>query len=159
MSLTKIGGYVVNGQPSVSHDGTLTGAGTPDSPLGVNETVLYEGTFAEGGGTTTLSESVDNFRWISICYTQEASSETFAGTFTQLIDMEGFRKSNGSYICLIGGFAIANEFGIRMSQINLNGTTISATLEGQIYKGTQSVVPNLLHIYRVVGIGRISGGN
>ena len=61
--------YILATQQEVSHDNTLSGNGTVDSPLGVvpgyNETVLWSGNSA----TATLSESLDNFEKVDITYT------------------------------------------------------------------------------------------
>ena len=57
------GNYILATQKEVSHDNTLSGNGTVDSPLGVvpgyNETVLWSGTGQIS--TFTLSEKLSNF--------------------------------------------------------------------------------------------------
>ena len=68
--------YVLATQQAVTHDITLSGNGTVDSPLGVvpgyNETVLWSGSWKPGNTTTptnstiTVSESVSNFEYIRI---------------------------------------------------------------------------------------------
>ena len=61
----EIGGFITEGAEIVNHDNTLSGNGTVDSPLGLNETVLYSGSSAN----PTLSESIDNFEHIKVTYT------------------------------------------------------------------------------------------
>ena len=65
---------ILSTQQEVSHDYTLSGNGTVDSPLGVvngyNETVLWSGTLTNGK-TANLSESVQNFEKIKV-YTHES---------------------------------------------------------------------------------------
>jgi len=60
--------YLLATQQEVSHDNTLSGNGTVDSPLGVvpgyNETVLWEGTRTSA---VTLNELPSNFEYIGIC--------------------------------------------------------------------------------------------
>ena len=66
------GNYILATQQEISHDNTLSGNGTVDSPLGVvpgyNETVLWEytGTARGATGTYNLSESWKNFEKIRI---------------------------------------------------------------------------------------------
>ena len=68
--------YILTTQQEISHDNTLSGNGTVDSPLGVvpgyNETVLWEGT-----GTTafTASEPLTNFERIKFYLNSDANAE------------------------------------------------------------------------------------
>ena len=61
--------YILATQQEVSHDNTLSGNGTVDSPLGVvpgyNETVLYSG---DAANTYNLSESMSGFAFIAVDY-------------------------------------------------------------------------------------------
>ena len=68
--------YILSTQQEISHDNTLSGNGTVDSPLGVvpcyNETVLWSGSWKPGNGTVVtnsaieVSESVSNFEYIRV---------------------------------------------------------------------------------------------
>ena len=62
--------YLLATQQEVSHDNTLSGNGTVDSPLGVvpgyNETVLYESTGASAN--INLSEPLSAFEKIEVSY-------------------------------------------------------------------------------------------
>ena len=62
--------YILATQQEVSHDSSLSGNGTVDSPLGVvpgyNETVLWSGTAA---GNITLSEPCTNFEKLELTTT------------------------------------------------------------------------------------------
>lgn len=70
----ELGGGGVGGE--VSHDNTLSGNGTVDSPLGVvpgyNETVLWSGSWKPGNGSVVtnsaieISEPVSNFEYIKV---------------------------------------------------------------------------------------------
>ena len=74
------GNYILATQQEISHDNTLSGNGTVDSPLGVvpgyNETVLWSGTAFNPehsnkpmNGTAYLSESIFNFDQIRFDFT------------------------------------------------------------------------------------------
>ena len=68
--------YILATQQEVSHDNTLSGNGTVDSPLGVvpgyNETVLWENTAdkltKDMSWPQTLSESIFNFHKVKFLY-------------------------------------------------------------------------------------------
>lgn len=78
--------YILATQQEVSHDNTLSGNGTVDSPLGVvpgyNETVLYEGSAAWTG--ITFSEPASNFERIKLLISTQRPSifEYPASAFT-----------------------------------------------------------------------------
>lgn len=62
------GNYILATQQEVSHDNTLSGNGTVDSPLGLsNETLLYS-----GGNTAsfTTTEQPSNFEYLRVHYTR-----------------------------------------------------------------------------------------
>ena len=58
--LMEIGGFITEGAEIVNHDNTLSGNGTVDSPLGLNETVLFD---ANGTRAVSahLTESISAF--------------------------------------------------------------------------------------------------
>ena len=56
--LMEIGGFITSGAEIVNHDNTLSGNGTVDSPLGLNETVLYDG---EDEASAPLSDNLRNY--------------------------------------------------------------------------------------------------
>lgn len=64
--------YLLAAQQEVSHDNTLSGNGTVDSPLGLNETVLWSGSWKPGNTSSPtnsaieVSESIDNFEYIRV---------------------------------------------------------------------------------------------
>ena len=55
---TKLGGYLIEGQPEVAHDNSMSGNGTVDSPLGVVNPLPYPmeivSTSSEATGTNIL---------------------------------------------------------------------------------------------------------
>lgn len=70
--LMEIGGFITSGAEIVNHDASLSGNGTVDSPLGLNETVLWSGEYTPGNGSAPtdvsvqLTESIMNFERIRI---------------------------------------------------------------------------------------------
>lgn len=78
--------FILADQKEVSHDNTLSGNGTPESPLGLNETVLFDGAMS---GTlpvsASLSEAPANFEYVQVhtgggyksVYTYEGASDTW----------------------------------------------------------------------------------
>lgn len=69
--LMEIGGFITEGAEIVNHDASLSGNGTVDSPLGLNETVLWENwnqTNQTAGTLCELSESYKNFERVGILY-------------------------------------------------------------------------------------------
>lgn len=57
--------YILATQQEVSHDSSLSGNGTVDSPLGVSETVLWTGD-SLADTAIQLSEAANNFEYIEI---------------------------------------------------------------------------------------------
>jgi hypothetical protein len=60
--------FILADQKEVSHDNTLTGNGTPESPLGLNETVLWSNASGATAGDFPLSESVKHFEKVRITH-------------------------------------------------------------------------------------------
>ena len=64
--------FILADQKEVSHDNTLRGNGTPESPLGVNETVLYENDnpsmITNTSASLNLSENPLNFERLRLEY-------------------------------------------------------------------------------------------
>lgn len=65
------GNYILATQQEVSHDNTLSGNGTSASPLGLNETVLWEGECNWWDASTIsngldVSEDFSNFEYIKV---------------------------------------------------------------------------------------------
>lgn len=56
--------FILADQKEVAHDNTLSGNGTPESPLGLNETVLWETNSPAALTTFTLSEEASNFEFV-----------------------------------------------------------------------------------------------
>jgi len=157
------GNYVLATQQEVSHDNTLSGNGTADSPLGVvsgyNETVLWSGnTFSIGDGsrlsaTAQLSEPISAFEEIKIISSGNLDSETIIldtskmggnGAFTWLVP-EG---SNSVWVGLRGVFTDQTHLKVYGGY----STTLASVFTGNGWW-------NYKNIYKVVGINRISDSN
>lgn len=73
------GNYILATQQEVSHDNTLSGNGTVDSPLGVvpgyNETVLYSGGYDTTITSCQLSEPTTNFQYIKVDWQRGSAGE------------------------------------------------------------------------------------
>ena len=61
----EIGGFITEGAEIVNHDNTLSGNGTVDSPLRLNETVLWSGE-SLADTAIQLSEAANNFEYLEI---------------------------------------------------------------------------------------------
>lgn len=157
----------------VSVDSSLTGKGTPDSPLGVNETVLYNnrtGRPTTVGGTITLSESPLNFKYVDVFFNglyAEGTSNLAAGykrldsdSLTACNGIIGFsdiflgnpaQPAGGTYEAGAGysgcvGTNWTKFFGFVR---NWNSTTAAANFTNN----------TLIGIYKVVGITRTANDN
>lgn len=82
--LMEIGGFITEGAEIVNHDNTLSGNGTVDSPLGLNETVLWELPTIGGTSTSaTLSEDITNFEKIEVWWAQQSQRTTVQYYYTK----------------------------------------------------------------------------
>lgn len=107
------GNYVLATQQAVTHDNTLSGDGTTDSPLGVNETVLWEGTLGAVGVTSaTLSEDFTNFEQIEVWWAQQKVRTLVQRYYTENLDqifcLHGkYQSSNGLIYLFIAAWSIS----------------------------------------------------
>ena len=152
------GNYILATQQEISHDNTLSGNGTVDSPLGVvpgyDETVLYKFTGSNILETSAynLSEAYTNFNRMRITFVyndgysicQEYDTKHDATRISAPIGITP--TTNGNIYCKIGGFTHNNEH-----------TQISRTSSYDITNFTGMNVANVISIDSVVGINRISG--
>jgi hypothetical protein len=146
--------YLLATQQEVSHDNTLSGNGTVDSPLGVvpgyNETVLYDaGTNGITGSSfpIQLAENPANFEYIRIVYRPWTSARF-------VFDKPG----NEDYIILNavwvnGAMTAAYNF---ITSFGLSGTTMS--FNGNIFMQWGSTAMNTdsstFRLFKVIGINR-----
>ena len=150
--------YILATQQEVSHDNTLSGNGTVDSPLGVvpgyNETVLWEGTnFSVSDGrhlsaTVQLSEPISAFDEIKIISSGTLDSETIVLDTTKT-------GNNGAFTWIVPEGGNANWIGLRgvfTDQTHLKVYGVYSTSLNSIF--TSNCWCGYKNIYEVVGIGR-----
>ena len=142
--------YILSTQQEISHDNTLSGNGTVDSPIGLNRTTLFENASGTNGNTNiTLSESISNFEYVQIDYSVWEDEKA-----TQILPVQSSRYQlntvwydNGSnfyHFCdviTINGTAYKL---IKAAFHNFNSTSI--TIDGDAKK--------FFKTYKVVGINR-----
>ena len=117
--LMEIGGFITEGAEIVNHDNTLSGNGTVESPLGVNETVLWSGTVGAVGVTSaTLSEAFTNFEQIEVWWAQQGKrtlvQRYYTSGLTQLFCVHGkYEESNGYFYLFIAAWSISGTSAIK----------------------------------------------
>ena len=152
--LMEIGGFITEGAEIVNHDNTLSGNGTVDSPLGLNETVLWENPNKTSTRLITwpqqLTESINNFEYVDIYYNGDGVSD-FAPK------IHNFSTSGNGYYNLFDIYNPPNTNNLfyRLCKISLNGTTMNV-VDNFTYNfpaGDNNHTGYNI-IYKVVGINR-----
>ena len=144
--------YILATPQEVSHDNTLSGNGTVDSPLGLNRTTLFENASGTNGNTNiTLSESISNFENVQIDYSVWDAEKT-----TQILPVQSSQYQlntvwydNGSnyyHFCDVLTILGTTYTLIKAAFHNFNSTSI--TVDGDAKK--------FFKTYKVVGINRIA---
>lgn len=152
------GNYILATQQEISHDNTLSGNGTVDSPLGVvpgyNETVLWEGTdFTVNDGihlsaTVQLSEPISAFDEIKIISSGYLDSENI------VLDTPK-TGSNGAFTWIVPEGGNSNWIGLRgvfTDQTHLKVYGGYSTSLASVF--TANGWWSYKNIYKVVGINR-----
>lgn len=168
--LMEIGGFITEGAEIVNHDASLSGNGTVDSPLGLNETVLWENpSFASGdvdlGTTFQLSELASNFERIRISWSRwgesQGKNKTDCNVYTEY-DMQ-FGSVIRNRVTVVSMFyAGTNESDPYLCGSMLtgfaDGTTITCDKGWQNVVGNSTVQKAKLYCrpWKVVGINRIA---
>ena len=155
--LMEIGGFITEGAEIVNHDNSLSGNGTVDSPLGVNETVLYENATntANAGNDIDLSESYKNFEYIRFEVRPIMGNETMYSIFTTKVN-------NQSSSSLMGGGALSyydsNGFKLFCHAFQSKSDTKVYCRYNVSYQGSWTATDrlNTLFVHRIVGINRIA---
>jgi hypothetical protein len=147
--------YLLATQQEVSHDNTLSGNGTVDSPLGVvpgyNETVLYDNINGTNSGCI-LSEPITNFSRIEISYGN--------GNGRQIMQVDPRLCSGGSNVALTiiptfnNGYASIYTQSWRFSST----TAFVSGFKAKEWWGNAAAVSsrdsNNLYVYGLTGINR-----
>ena len=164
--------YILSTDKEISHDNTLSGNGTVDSPLGLNETVIW--TVPNGSENTnnyniTLLETIQNFEEIAVyCKSTRIENSLQVTTknvypvcdsgYTMFADgistnhWNITEEQNGHYTCgidvrLIGNSGYVGE--------NYRWGVQNGTLKWEIQRisNNNKIYP---HPYKIVGINRIA---
>ena len=157
--------YILATQQEVSHDNSLSGNGTVDSPLGVvpgyNETVLWEGTHNSFNTPINLSEAVSNFERISILFGNAENK------YMLWQDVEIMSASDGYYFDVIKGAGTSN-FWIQGLYCSGNDTQIVPVSGKRMNFGSftastnitsipvNTSYPDSLMFRKIIGINRIA---
>ena len=147
--------YLLAAQQEVSHDNTLSGNGTVDSPLGVvpgyNETVLYESTAQTSA--LSFSEPLTAFERVLVCAGQ-VSVGSWGYTYLNLGDTN---KYYAGFVRFIGG---NNPVQIGGCVLNVNSQHTSGNLTpcGRHWLPTTTNAgggdTNQFYFTKVIGINR-----
>ena len=153
--LMDIGGFITEGAEIVNHDNSLSGNGTVDSPLGLNETVLYENTTttANAGNDIDLSESYKNFEYIRFEVRPIMGNETMYSIFTTKVNAQ----SSSSLMC--GGvlsYYDSNGFKLFCHAFQSKSNTQVYCRYNVSYQGSWTATDRLstLFVHRIIGINR-----
>ena len=155
--------YILATQQEVSHDNTLSGNGTVDSPLGLNETVLWQGFKTDipntGVSTYTLSELATNFETVRIEYVLQnniISSGDLAnkGSGTVFYEIGSSFSRYITYIhCVMNGNNSTDNFTLYDIDTNIyNMDTLTWGVKSVIRGSTNN--GGWFHITKIVGINR-----
>jgi hypothetical protein len=164
--LMEIGGFITEGAEIVNHDNSLSGNGTVDSPLGLNETVLYSNANPDSIITETalqLNESYLNFEKIKIYLKASAGSTANAN---YIVEAMVFQNDTTE----ISSLPVVNAIGTVMFDPNCfifkTDTTTTCTVKTNGVRinlasnGTISTTGNRgVKVYKIVGINRLSASN
>lgn len=138
----------------VSVDSSLTGKGTPDSPLGLNETVLWEGTPT---AKCTCTEDPRNFEEIKLYNSASNSTYSAIGNQTVMVSMQphytGFEillpsVSTGNYSLVVQQWSVGST-GITINKQHTLVSPWSSTSTAMTHQ--TSLVPSIV---KIIGINR-----
>lgn len=147
--LMEIGGFITEGAEIVNHDASLSGNGTVDSPLGLNETVLWDG---DASTNITLSESASNFEYLKVEFRTNDNIQFF----------DFIKPEISATFTLMGKFfwVAQNMTYLKMSTFAMNDarTTINVLGGSELQFGSNygREVGNKLSLLKIVGINRIA---
>ena len=98
--LMEIGGFITEGAEIVNHDNSFSGYGSVDSPLGLNETVLWESDYSSSTTTLTLSESYLHFEIIAVYWSHNNVTNEVQFYYTPAVDKSASKKAR--WMCRSG---------------------------------------------------------
>ena len=147
--------YILATQQEVSHDNTLSGNGTVDSPLsvvpGYNETVLYSGTISTGSAPTaySLSEPISAFDSYKVYWLWNEGTNC-AGTVNEFFWDEDRPTKNNFTLFSVNVFGGAKYSACGLFEIASNLKDITYTFSEQNTDTTNKYIK----IKKIVGINR-----
>lgn len=154
--------YILATQQEVSHDNTLSGNGTVDSPLGLsNETLLYSGTSVISTGT--LNEDWRNFEYIRVCFAEQAALSDQAYRGGQLVAdldvqqcLNGYNNRSACMAMSLHDLTTNYPIGLRVGICYMTGPTTFSSYH--VEKSTNSTATanniNNMWVSKVIGINR-----
>ena len=151
--LMEIGGFITSGAEIVNHDASLSGNGTVDSPLGLNETVLFSGNF--NSKSCTLSESPLNFERVKFYLADDGGHASWGSTEIKSEDLTACSTENGK--CM-AGCAVPWSEGFRIMTVSATSANDYRNWASCGYQwwgnGGGNIGTGYLNILEVIGINR-----
>ena len=147
--------YILATQKEVSHDSSLSGNGTVDSPLsvvpGYNETVLYSGTISTGAAPTaySLSEPISAFDSYKVYWLWNEGTNC-AGTVNEFYWDEDRPTTNNFTLFSVNRFGGDNYSAWGLFEIASNLKDITYTFSQQNTDTTDKYIK----IKKIIGINR-----
>ena len=163
--LMEIGGFITEGAEIVNHDNTLSGNGTVDSPLGLNETVLWTNPDNSTNPNINLSEPLNNFDYIRFDYALSPSNIESIFSYSEIsCNIPTSNIMVNKQICLNGMMPDGRNTGTMVIRniiyiISNDATTLTFDKAYQLYFNGSSWATgstNNMVVYKVVGINRIA---
>ena len=159
----EIGGFITSGAEIVNHDNTLSGNGTVDSPLRLNETVLWEGT--PGSSTGNISEAITNFERIRFYWHYHENGSSVQSPC--IVEIPVISDNTRYFLNITFGATNCYIVALRIDFSNSYATFTVQSGSGVVISswgggGTVSSVPSatitncVKGIFRIVGINRIA---
>lgn len=147
--------YILATQQEVSHDNTLSGNGTVDSPLGVvpgyNETVLYSG----DGTNLTLSEDAYNFERLRFKVDPGQGMKFIETTPVGTLTFATFNGFGNAYIKFFRLTYDSTTYKFTVAKTKAIGTTF----DNNSTSWAASIDGDTSAIKEIVGINRLSTSN
>lgn len=146
--------YILATQQEISHDNTLSGNGTVDSPLGVvpgyNETVLYSGHISEGAAPTAynLSEPISSFDSYKVYWLWNQGTNC-AEEVNEFCWDEGRSATNNFTLFTVNRFEGTNYTACGLFEVASNLKDITYT-----YSQQNNETYKYIKIKKIVGINR-----
>lgn len=146
--------FLLAAQQEVSHDNTLSGNGTEASPLGLNETVLWEGERGWWYDTSqlSLSGSISDYDYFKVIYSDDWALSKVVSEYpstnnkfdASLVGPEGDNITFKTSKFTVSGDKI-NIDSSRMFEINSAGNI-----------PTKNFTTSFIKFYKIIGVNRKS---